>query len=100
MIGATCRTLYLKSQPISQSSGLDDMVDNSEVSSAREIPAISTHHIDVRSMPKELQLTDLNDRLHEVARKVTFWKKKANSLAFDSYRTIEATPKLTTASIL
>ena len=76
------------------------MIDNSDVSTAREISSISPHECDVRSMPKEFQRSDLNDRLHEVARKVTFWKKKANSLAFDSYRTIEATPKLTTASIL
>ena len=73
------------------------MVDNSEVSSAREIPAISTDHIDVRSMPKEFQLSDLNGRLHEVAKKVTFWKEKANSLMLDSYRTAEARAKLTTA---
>ena len=76
------------------------MVDNSEVGSAREIPAISTHDIDVMSMPREFQLSDLNDRLHEVARKVTFWKKKANSLALDNFGTVEAALKLTTAMIL
>ena len=73
------------------------MFDNSETRSFQAIPEIWTDGIDVRHILREFQLSDMSGRLHEVAKKVTFWKKKPNSLAFDSYRTAEAVAKLTAA---
>ena len=51
------------------------MNDDSSKSSAREIPAISTDDIDVRHTWLDFQLSDMNDRLHEIAEKVTSWKE-------------------------
>ena len=65
--------------------------------SFKGIPENSTDEIGVRHILRDFQLSDLNGRLHEVAKKVTFWKEKANSLMLDSYRTVEARAKLTTA---
>ena len=67
------------------------------MSSANEIPGKRTDDIGVRSMPREFQRSDMNDRLHVVAEKITFCKEQAISLAVDSYRTVEARVKLTTA---
>ena len=75
------------------------MIDNSVMRSFQEIPGKRSDEIGVRHILREFQLSDMSSRLHEVAEKVTFWKKKANSLAVDSYRTVEARAKLTAALI-
>ena len=67
------------------------------MSLANEIPAKRSDDIGVRSMPREFQRSDMNDRLHEVAEKFTYCKEQAISLALDSCRTVEARVKLTTA---
>ena len=51
------------------------MIDNFVTGTAREIPAISTDDIDVRHTWLDFQLSDMNDRLHEIAEKVTSWKE-------------------------
>ena len=76
------------------------MIDNSAMRSIYEIPEIWTDEIGVRHILRDFRLSDMSGRLHEVARKVTFWKKEANSLAFDNYRTAEAAAKLTAAMLL
>ena len=73
------------------------MIDNSVRRQAQGIPAISTDKTDVRSMSKEFEPSDMSDRLHVVAKKVTFRKKKAICSALNCYRTAEATAKLTAA---
>ena len=73
------------------------VIDNSVSSLAEEIPAISTHESDVRSMSKEFQPSDMRGRLHVVAKKVTFRRKKAMCLSLNCYRTAEAIAKLTAA---
>ena len=55
-------------------SGLDVEIDNSGKSSVREIPAITTKHSDVKNIQNEFQLRKRSDRLHEVAKIITFWK--------------------------
>ena len=75
------------------------MIDNSAMRSICEIPEIWTDEIGVRHILRDFRLSDMSGRLHEVARKVTFWKKDANSLAFNNYRTAEAAAKLTTAML-
>ena len=72
------------------------MIDNSVSSLAEEIPAISTHENDVRHMSKDFQPSDVSGRLHVVAKKGTSQKKKTICSELNSYRTAEATPKLTT----
>lgn len=73
------------------------MIDNSVMRSLWAISEISTDEIGVTHILRDFQLSDMSDRLHEVAKNVTFWKEKPISLAVDSYRTIEAAAKLTAA---
>ena len=73
------------------------MIDNSVMRSFEEIPEKWSDKIGVRHILREFQLSDMSSRLHEVAEKVTFWEEKADSLAFDTYKTVAATAKLTTA---
>jgi hypothetical protein len=70
------------------------------VRSARGISEKATDEIGISHMWNDFQLPDMKDRLHEVALKITFWKKKANSLAFDSCKTAGSIAKLTTALAL
>jgi hypothetical protein len=51
-------------------------------------------------MWNDFELPDMKDRLHDVALKITFWKKKANSLPFDSCKTAGAIAKLITTLAL
>lgn len=48
-------------------------------------------------MWNEFQHPDVSDRLHEVAKEITLWKKKAKSGALDNYSTAEARAKWFTA---
>ena len=80
-------------------SGLDVEIDNSRESSDTKISAIITKDIGVRNIWNKLKLPDQSDRLHEVAKRITFWKKKAESWALDSYSTAEASRKLIAAKI-
>lgn len=72
------------------SSGLAVEVDNSSKSSATKISGIVVNDGGVRDTSDELQLQERSERLHEVAKQITFRKKKAKSGALGNYRTVEA----------